>query len=366
MKTNLTTPKLIAIDMDGTLLGPDGKVSARNLLALRLVVEHGAEVVIATGRRHSYAMQVLRGLDLRAASALISSNGTVIRTVGGTLMHRRHIARSTARWLCEHVGPFRSTLLFTFDKVGPDGEDTRGALLCEGMEDLHASIGRWMTANEAYIKHVPSLLHALREVEGEVEAQGEPIDAAVGQGLSEPVAQQPIQAMLCGPVERMRAAEAHLRTHPAVMAAGSDAGSVPPPGAEITLHRTEYPERDLCIVDILPAGCSKASALEELTAMRGITMNDVLAIGDNWNDLPMLRLAGQAVLMGNAPEELKAMAADCGWTLAPSNEQDGVAVVLEAMFGAMQSDAAKAARTAFPDSDAAVDDVLDAAVVGNA
>ena len=99
--------------------------------------------------------------------------------------------------------------------------------------------------------------------------------------------------------------------------------------AEIALHRTEYPGRDLCILDILPAGCSKASALERLAELRGISLQQVLAIGDNWNDLPMLEAAGQTVLMSNAPEALKELAGERGWTIGHSNDEDGVAVAIE-------------------------------------
>jgi hypothetical protein len=55
-----------------------------------------------------------------------------------------------------------------------------------------------------------------------------------------------------------------------------------------------------------------------------------MAIGDNWNDVDMLEWAGQAVMMGNAARELRAMAKTLGWKQAPSNDEDGVAVVLEA------------------------------------
>ena len=106
----------------------------------------------------------------------------------------------------------------------------------------------------------------------------------------------------------------------------------PRPGAEITLHRTIYPERDLSIVDILPAGCSKASALLLLAEMRGVALTEILAIGDNWNDVPMLRLAGRSVLMANAPDELKTLAANSRWQIAPSHDEDGVAVAIEAAF----------------------------------
>jgi hydroxymethylpyrimidine pyrophosphatase-like HAD family hydrolase len=295
------SPRLIAIDMDGTLLNSEGHVSERNRAALRSAEEAGIEVVIATGRRHSFAMRVLRELNLQQANALVSSNGTVIRTIGSELLHRSHMPVETARWLCEHVAEFRNTLVLTFDTVGDDGEDTRGALIVQDLEELRSHIDGWTKSNEAYIAEVRSLEEALA---------GDP----------------PIQMMLCGPVERMRQAEALLVEHPLITPVAASARQ----NAEIALHRTEYPGRDLCILDILPAGCSKASALERLAEMRGISMQEVLAIGDNWNDLPMLETAGRAVLMSNAPEQLKELAGERGWTIGPSNDEDGVAVAIEA------------------------------------
>jgi HAD superfamily hydrolase (TIGR01484 family) len=211
--------RLIAIDMDGTLLHSDGHVSERNLTAIREAEAQGIEVAIATGRRHCYAMRVLRALDRPAHTALISSNGTVIRTLGSDLLDRTHMPVETARWLCQHVKDFRATLVLTFDKVRADGEDDRGALVCERMHELNASIGRWMEVNEPYIEHVTPIEHALD-------------DAA------------PIQMMLCGPIERMREAEAHLLTDPRITNVDEECAS----GIEVTLHRTEYPHRDLCIL----------------------------------------------------------------------------------------------------------------------
>jgi hydroxymethylpyrimidine pyrophosphatase-like HAD family hydrolase len=306
MTTARSEPRLIAIDLDGTLLDTDGQVSPRNLAALRLAEDSGVETVIATGRRHAYAMRVLRDLELHSSNALVSSNGTVIRTLGGKLLHHSHMPLSTARWLCAHAAEFRNTLVLTFDLLGPEGEDSRGALVCEHLDDLHASIGRWMQSNEPYIAHVARLEDAL---------EGDP----------------PIQMMLCGSVDRMAEAEARLLEHigpghPRVTAVGAEEQE----GAEISLHRTIYPDRDLSIVDILPAGCSKASALLHLAKLRGLSPEDILAIGDNWNDLPMLRLAGHAVLMSNAPADLKMLAHENGWTITASNDEDGVALVIEA------------------------------------
>ena len=137
-----------------------------------------------------------------------------------------------------------------------------------------------MAANERYIEHVV------------------PMEDALGrEGL--------IQMMLCGTIERMRAAERRLMTDPKVLGVGlaplrrsevrregssvsSDSETMP----EAALHRTEYPERDLCIVDILPAGCSKGNAVMNLARRRGVEREEILAIGDNWNDVSMLEAAG--------------------------------------------------------------------------
>ncbi|WP_345945086.1 HAD hydrolase family protein [Granulicella sp. dw_53] len=310
--------RMIAVDMDGTLLGSDGKVSARNLAAMKAAEQAGVEVVVATGRRHCYAMRQLRGLGLNEANALVSSNGTVTRTLGTELIERNLLGRETALWLCGHLGEFRNALVVTFDKVGPDGEDARGALVVERFEELNHSMEKWMAANEPYISHVNPIELALPGPES---------------GLDE----APIQMMLCGTTERMRRAEARLLEHPGVSAVGVEMQERSA-GKEVALHRTEYPGRDLSIVDILPAGCSKGSALVRLAAKRGVKMQELLAIGDNWNDVSMLEAAGRGVLMANAPEDLKERAAAMGWTLGGRHDEDGVAVAIEAALeGALSS-----------------------------
>jgi hydroxymethylpyrimidine pyrophosphatase-like HAD family hydrolase len=307
--------RMIVVDMDGTLVGSDGRVSERNLAAVKAAEKAGVEVVVATGRRHCYAMRVLRGLGLGEEGALISSNGTVTRTMGARLVERTLLPTETAVWLCGHVEEFRDALVMTFDKVGADGEDERGALVVERMDGLHASIGRWMEANEPYIARVTPLERAL---EGEA----------------------PIQMMLCGTVERMRRAEARLLEHPGVLGVGVTS-RVWGGETQAALHRTEYAERDLSILDILPAGCSKGAALLRLAAARGVKAEEILAIGDNWNDISMLEVAGRAVLMGNAPEDLKAVAAERGWGVGRRHDEDGVAEVIE---GVLEGRVAAASR----------------------
>ena len=86
-----------------------------------------------------------------------------------------------------------------------------------------------------------------------------------------------------------------------------------------------YAHRDLSIVDVLDQGCSKGHALERWAAHRGLPRDQVMAIGDNYNDVEMLEFAGRPVLMGNAAEELK----QNGWAVTLSNAESGVAAAVE-------------------------------------
>jgi len=287
--------RMIAVDLDGTLLGADGQVGARNLAALQAASHAGALIVVATGRRHCYAMHVLRGLGLPQDAIVISSNGAVVRTLDAELIERTFMPNATALWLAGHLGEFRNALVITFDKVGPDGEDTKGALVVEELEDLHTSIGQWMRSNQRYLEVVNPIEDALR-------------------------ADSPIQMMLCGTVERMRRAEARMVEDPRV----HDVGDTRSDGL-LTLNRTEYPARNLSLLDILPAGCSKGAALLRLAASRGIAAAEIMALGDNWNDVSMLEVAGSPVLMGNAPADLQSMALERGWPITATHDADGVA-----------------------------------------
>ena len=300
----LIAPQLIALDLDGTLLDRESKISPRNLATLLAAEAAGITVVIATGRRHFYALKVLGGLPLRPDTILISSNGAVVRTFASQLIEHTHMLPAAARWLVGHLGEFRSSLVLTFDRTitaGPQaGQDARGALVIEHFPHLNNSISQWMAANEPYILVADPIESCLTEQE------------------------PPIQAMLAGSVERMRRAEQHLLLDPQVAAVGEVRDA-----ATIQLNRTEYPERDLSIVDILPAGCSKGAAILRLAASRNIPPQAVMCIGDNWNDLSMLEIAGHPVLMGNAPADLKQVAAEKGWQVTAPHHEDGVAQAIE-------------------------------------
>jgi Cof subfamily protein (haloacid dehalogenase superfamily) len=269
--------RLLAIDIDGTLLNPQFRISDGDLSALRRAQSLGVEIILVTGRRHTFALPIAQmlGFDLW----LISSNGAITRSLSGETFHRDLLPASTALKLCQAMQEFRGNTVLTFDT------DAKGAIVLEHMGELTSSIERWLEKNMNYIDFVIPLEKAITT--------------------------DPVQAMFCGPISRMHEALAAL-----------DRSGL---GDEITVLRTEYPVRDLSIVDVLNQGCSKGHAVERWAKYRGIPRSEVMAIGDNYNDIEMLAFAGHPVIMGNASEELRGR----GWAVTLPNDQCGVAAAVE-------------------------------------
>jgi Cof subfamily protein (haloacid dehalogenase superfamily) len=272
--------RLIAIDIDGTLLNPEFHISSADLAALRRAQTEGVEVIVVTGRRHTFALPIVEqlGFDL----CVISSNGAITRSLSGETFHRDLLPASTCHELVCAMRDFRGQTVLTFDNTGA------GTIVVERLDELESSIQRWLEKNMQYIKFVVPIEDALST--------------------------DPVQAMFCGPVEQMRRVLTSLDTC----------------GLPITVLRTEYPGRDLSIVDVLNEGCSKGHALERWANHRGIPREQVMAIGDNYNDIEMLAFSGHPFIMGNASEELRSR----GWSLTRSNAESGVAAAVEfALYG---------------------------------
>jgi len=267
--------RLIAVDIDGTLLNPHFQISEADLTALRQAHRQGIEVILVTGRRHTFALPIAQqlGFDLW----LICSNGAVTRSLSGETFHRDLLPQQTCRNLCGAMQEFRGQTVLTFDKDG------RGAIVLEHMQELEGSIRHWLQKNIEYIEFVVPIENALTT--------------------------DPVQAMFCGPVALMHQALQVLEGC----------------GLPVTVLRTEYPGRDLSIVDVLNVGCSKGHALERWANHRGIKREQVMAIGDNYNDIEMLAFAGRPFIMENASEELRGR----GWTQTRSNAESGVAAAVE-------------------------------------
>jgi|SRR5579862_2747238 len=273
--------RLLATDIDGTLLNPQFQISEGDLTALRRAHAAGIEIVLVTGRRHSFALPIAKqlGFDLW----LISSNGAVTRSLSGETFHRDLMPAETCRDLCGAMREFRGNTVLTFDK------EVKGAIVLERLDEVGASIKRWIEKNMEFIKFVIPIEDAL--------------------------VADPVQAMFCGTIPRMNQA---LRVLDA--AAMQD---------RTTVLRTEYLQRDLSMIDVLNAGCSKGHALERWANYRGYGRDEVMAIGDNHNDVEMLEFAGHPIIMGNACEELRGR----GWRVTRGNDACGVAAAVELALG---------------------------------
>jgi len=277
--------RLLALDIDGTLTDLNFQVPARNIAALRAAHDAGIEIMLATGRRHDYALPIAQ--ELGFPLWLISSNGALIRSSAGETFFTDRLPARTASELIQYMDEFRGHAVLTFDRAANvPGNDS---LVLESADELNKTVSRWLEVNRPYIKFVSPLEDALTE--------------------------DPLQAMYCGRVALMEGLQERLRQAEFL--------------EKITVLKTQYDHRDLCILDILNRECSKGHALRRWAEQRGIPREQVMAIGDNHNDLEMLEFAGVAVVMENASHELK----QNGWRVTGSNEENGVAQAMEEILG---------------------------------
>ncbi len=280
--------RLIAIDIDGTLLNSKNELSAANLSALQRAHRDRVEIVLGTGRRHAFAMPIAQalGFDLW----MISSNGAVTRSTRDEHFYTDLLPAGVARDLCLYMGDeFRANTVITFERPG------KGALIVERTEELTESIQRWIEKNSQFIEFVV------------------PIESGI--------VTDPIQAMFCGTIPKMELAQQKLLAWP-----GRD---------HVTVLKTQYDHRNLCIVDILNRDCSKGHALQRFADARGIARDEIVAIGDNYNDIEMLQLAGHPFIMGNASNDLK----QNGWPVTLSNDESGVAAVIDQVLAGATTNA---------------------------
>lgn len=287
--------RLLALDIDGTLLDSNGQIPGENLDAIRRAAELGVEVVLATGRRFDFARPIFE--QVQAPLTLVLSNGAVIKTPDGETLLRRLLPRDVARDILELAPEHRQSAAVTFDRP------REGQIVYERIDWDHPQHSRFFSANRPFLAEVSPLEQALTE--------------------------DPVQVMFTGPCREMRTLFKHLRAAAQPVAAACDTRPAARVDAGID-HRysvalTEYEFRDFSLVDVLRAGCSKGTSLAEWARLRGYAPADIMAVGDNLNDLEMLEFVGVPVVMGNAIPDLKAR----GWSITASNDEAGVARAIQ-------------------------------------
>ncbi len=236
--------RLVAIDIDGTLLNRKGRIPAANLAAIHQAAARGVRVVIATGRSFRFALQALD--QLPDDITLLVHNGAIARARSGETLLRRLLPQGVAREVLAATMSWRGDTTAVFDRA--EG----GQLVYDRMDWTLPYRWGFKEKNHEVMQEVPSLDDAVTE--------------------------DPVQIAFNGSVAAMREVVSHLDAHPVA------------PRLEIS--RTEYPGRNFSMVDVCAAGTSKGSGLAEVAAIFRVAQHEVMAVGDNHNDHAMLAWAG--------------------------------------------------------------------------
>jgi Cof subfamily protein (haloacid dehalogenase superfamily) len=285
-----TRIRLIALDLDGTVLDSHGQIPEANIAAIGRAVDAGVEVAIATGRRYEFARSILERLP--APLTLILSNGAIVKRrglAGSETLLRRLLPRQAARAALGRAPGHRASAALIFDRP------LAGQVVFESIDWNDPRHQRFYEANRSFVSEQSPLEDALTE--------------------------DPVQIMFTGGCLPMRRLFDDLRA-----AATEDE-------TDYSVALTKYEHRDFSLVDVMQAGCSKGAALADWASRQRLSPSEVMAVGDNLNDLEMLEFAGTSVVMGNAIDDLQTR----GWNRTATNDEAGVAKAIETFVFAAAS-----------------------------
>jgi 5-amino-6-(5-phospho-D-ribitylamino)uracil phosphatase len=269
--------KLVAVDIDGTLLDSQGNLPPQNTSAIEEAIQKGVKVILVSGRRWSMARQVAVALGL--AFPVVAHNGALIRSpIDSHRLASCFLKPSLAEEILAHAQHHFAYLVLHRDQES------------NGQTIIHPTC-RGNTLMQRYLGQFP-------EAVIETESLMPWADAEL------------IQIMFGGDLQVIMEIEEMLRSRALV--------------EKVNLTKTYYPHKNLGIIDLLDRNCSKRAAVEYLAAYYGLSRGEILAIGDNHNDLEMLEFAGIGVVVENCVDELKGR----GFEETASNNAAGVALAL--------------------------------------
>ncbi|MFC4403419.1 Cof-type HAD-IIB family hydrolase [Gracilibacillus xinjiangensis] len=275
--------QLIATDLDGTLLNENHEISAENRQALQMAKDNGVEIVVATGRSYSAAKLPLRnaGLDF----PIICLNGAKIYDKAEQLIRSAPLDKQTCREI-QQVCQQNNMYFEVFTNKATYSESREKFL--EVMIDIMVSAFPHLSREDVELEATNRFQQERIETVDDFEALFDREDIEVYKMLA--------FSMDDTTLERVRET---LEKAPDLTITSSG------------LSNLEFNHPD----------AQKGIAVELFAKKYGIKMKDVMAIGDNFNDVSMIKAAGFGVAMGNANEEIKAMA---NFTTR-TNREDGVA-----------------------------------------
>jgi Cof subfamily protein (haloacid dehalogenase superfamily) len=273
--------RMIAIDLDGTLLCPRGTVTPRVRRAIHEALRAGVLVCFATGRNYTESRMVLEAVE-HYASAVFVGGAMVIDTARQVTLHRTLMDPELARELCavlEGMGQAVLALQDT-DHAGVDYLISDGVVLNESLRKWFEGCGSAVRRTRGLAQH-----HHEHTVRIGIVAESKSVDAV------------------------RKTLEARF-------------------GGRIFVQNIHVPSYGVDVLEVFDPSVNKWEGILHIARRHGIAPQEIVAIGDDVNDIHMIRNAGLGVAMGNARPQIKALAN----RVIGSNEEEGLASFLEELI----------------------------------
>ena len=278
--------RLIALDLDGTLLTSRGEVSEGNRRAIAVARERGVRVALVTGRRFRDARPLALQLGLNVP--LISHNGALTKHA-----HTLEIVAVALLPMEAAQDVLRIGRAEGMDAMVSDDAVGKGVLVYDHMSDDNQALARYIAWSRRI--HGDEVEEAVRRVES----------------LPDYLDHSPVHISFSGTVRQMQFLGERIKCEMA---------------ERVKVFNTIYAKQDFALLDVLHPEVSKGAGVAATAASYGITREEVMAVGDNYNDLEMLHYAGTPVVMGNAEGTLQDIE---DFHATATNDEDGVALAIE-------------------------------------
>ena len=270
--------RMIVIDLDGTLLSPTGQVTPKTKAAIRRTLDAGLLVCFATGRNWTESRDILDALD-HYPTAVFVGGAMVMDTHHQVTLHRTLVNPTLAGEVCDHLEKSGHAALALQDS------QTAGIdYLISGKTPINAATRAWMSITSAKLHQVESLADYGHE--------------------------HTIRLGICAETVEVKKTQRELEDRF---------------GSRIFCQSMNVPTYGVEILEIFDPAVNKWEGVLHLAKRHDLRPEQIVAIGDDINDLPMIQNAGLGVAMGNARPQVKAVAK----RVIGTNQEDGLAEFLD-------------------------------------